>query len=83
MEPWGEQRPASLSWSELSAQLRPQHLQPPRSRPGCATTDGVTLKLLEPGPNSPGSSTVPKSTFGQEYRMGLQATKQALGNNLQ
>lgn len=27
----------------------------------------VTLELLEPRPNSPGSSTIPKSTFGQEY----------------
>lgn len=31
--PQREQRTASLSWSELSAQLRPQHLQPPQSRP--------------------------------------------------
>lgn len=68
-----EQRSASLSWPELSAQLRPQHLQPPRSRAGCATTDGVT----------PGCSTVPKRMFGQEYTMGLQATKQTLGNDLQ
>lgn len=67
--PQTEQRTVFLSWSELAAQLRPQHLQPPGADPGCHTTDGVTLKLLEPGPSSPGSSTVPKSMFGQEYTM--------------